>query len=353
MEAKDTAALTHAADTTHAAGGEGAQPAQQSIFWRLLDPHSKEAAIGDHHAVQFKPFGELALPYFFWDKDGFHSFANEHAVEENGSYELSATGRASRKDGSPITLDMSVTSNVFFLALASVVLVIVLRIAAGRAKRSMVPKGIGNVVEALVVFVRQDIIAPNIEEPWGTRLLPYFLTVFFFIMMVNILGLLPFGHTATGSINVTVALAFFTFLVTQYVGIRAMGVKNYFKHLLAGVPEMDLALPMKIFLVAIMLVIEVVGLFTKPVALAIRLFANMTAGHIIIVSLIGLTFLFHSVVVGVFVSTPFALFVYLLEIFVALLQAYVFSTLSAVFIGMMAHTEHHDEGHGHHASAAH
>ena len=347
MEARDTMSQTTAADSTHAGGAEAAAPQNTNVFWRLLDAKSPETALGDHHSLQFKPFAEVPLPYFFWDQDGFHSFSGEKAVEESGTYEVNATGKASRKDGKSIGLDMSITSNVFFLSLAAVILFIVLRISAAKAKKSLVPSGIRNVVEVLMVFVRDDIIQPNLPEPYATSLLPYFLTVFFFIMTVNLVGLLPWGHTATGSINVTVALALCTFVITQIVGIRAMGVKAFFKHLLAGVPEMELAVGMKIFLILIMFVIEVVGLFTKPVALAIRLFANMTAGHIIIVSLIGLTFLFHSLVVGAFVTVPFALFVFLLEIFVATLQAYIFTTLSAVFIGMMAHTEHeaHVEDH--------
>ncbi len=356
MEAKDSVVQT---GTAAAPGISQEAPQSTNIFWRLLDPNSKETVLGDHHSLQFKPLAEIPLPYFFWDKDGFHSFASEKTVEENGAYEVSATGKASRKDGTPISLDVSITSNVFFLLFASIILFVVLRISAMSAKKSLVPKGIRNVVEVLIVFVRDDVIAPNLSEPYATSLLPYFLTVFFFIMTVNLVGLLPWGHTATGSINVTVALALCTFVVTQIVGIRAMGVKAFFKHLLAGVPEMELALGMKLFLLLIMFVIEFIGLFTKPVALAIRLFANMTAGHIITVSLIGLTFLFHSFWVGAFVSVPFSLFVFLLEIFVALLQAYIFTTLSAVFIGMMAHSEHeeHNEAHeaanGDHPVAAH
>jgi len=341
MEAKDSLSQT-AADTAHAGG---AAPANTNVFWRLLDPNSKETALGDHHSLQFKPLGEVPLPYFFWDKDGFHSFSGEKAVEESGTYEVNATGKASRKDGKPISLDMSITSNVFFLSLSAVLVFVVLRFSASRAKKSLVPRGLRNMVEVLIVFVRDDIIAPNLPEPYATSLLPYFLTVFFFIMMVNLCGLLPWGHTATGSINVTAALAVCTFFITQVVGIRVMGVKHYFKHLTAGLLEMEVSPFMKGFLLLIMVPIEIMGLFTKPFALAIRLFANMTAGHIIIVSLIGLTFLFHSMVVGAFVTVPFALFVFLLEIFVATLQAYIFTTLSAVFIGMMAHTEHEEHVH--------
>jgi len=197
----------------------------------------------------------------------------------------------------------------------------------------------------LIVFVRDDIIAPNVAEPYGTMLLPYFLTVFFFLMLVNLCGLLPWGHTATSSLEITAALAVCTFFVTQFIGIRSQGIKTFLLHLTGGLHEMELSIFMKGFLLLIMVPIEIMGLFTKPFALAIRLFANMTAGHIIIFSLVGLTFLFHSLLVGAFVTVPFALFVYFLEIFVAVLQAYIFTTLSAVFIGMMAHSGHDEHVH--------
>lgn len=345
MEAKDS--------VVQAASGAGQEaPAQPNVFNEMF------GFLGNHHSLDFTPFGKVQLPYMFWDNGSFHVFGSEHALEESGVYtvnrdektEASPTaekGKIERLDKKHIGLDLSITSNLFFLMLASLILVIVLRISAMKAKKSLVPKGIRNVVEVLIVFVRDDIITPNLPEPFATSLLPYFLTVFFFIMTVNLCGLLPFGHTATGSLEVTAALAMCTFLITQFVGIRSMGIKTYLLHLTGGLLEMEIGAPMKIFLLLIMVPIEIMGLFTKPFALAIRLFANMTAGHIIILSLIGLTFLFHSVIVGAFVTVPFSLFVFLLEIFVALLQAYIFTTLSAVFIGMMVHEEHeaHVENH--------
>jgi F-type H+-transporting ATPase subunit a len=128
--------------------------------------------------------------------------------------------------------------------------------------------------------------------------------------------------------------------------MRSMGVKGYVLHLTGGLHEMELPMALKIILILIMIPIEIMGLFTKPFALAIRLFANMTAGHIVIVSLIGLAFLFKSVLVGSFVSVPFALFINLLELLVAFLQAYIFTMLSALFIGMMVHEHAHEEAHG-------
>ncbi|MEP7235421.1 MAG: F0F1 ATP synthase subunit A, partial [Ignavibacteriota bacterium] len=201
-----------------------------------------------------------------------------------------------------------------------------------------------NLIETIVVYVRDEIVYPNIERKWADRLMPYFLTVFFFIFMINVLGLFPLTKTPTGNLAVTVTLAVCTFFLTQIMGIRTMGLGEYLKHFTGGLHEMDIPLFMKIILIAIMVPIEFVGLFTKPFALTMRLFANMTAGHIVIGALIGLAILFQSVIAGFAVSVPFALFIYLLEILVAALQAFIFTILSALFVGMMVH-EHHEGEH--------
>jgi F-type H+-transporting ATPase subunit a len=157
------------------------------------------------------------------------------------------------------------------------------------------------------------------------------LTVFFFILTCNFIGLIPFGATATGNIAVTATLATISFFVIQLGGIMKNGLFGYFKGLLPhGLPT---------WLIPIMFIVELLGLFTKPFALAIRLFANMTAGHIVILALLGLIFILRTYVV-VPVSISFALFIYLLEILVALIQAYIFTMLSSLFIGMAYHQEH-------------
>ncbi len=315
--------------------------------------------LGNHHTVNFMPFGELPLPYIFFDQGSLHVYASSESLKESGVYTtnvdakfdpqhlietspLAEKGAALRVDGKPIGLDLSITSNLFFLGFAAVMLVIVLRIAGSKAKKSLVPSGIRNLVEVLIVFVRDDIVTPNVAEPYGSALLPYFLTIFFFVLFANLTGLLPWAHTPTSSIEVTAALALCTFFITQVIGIWTMGIKTFLLHLTAGLHEMELSIVMKALLLLIMVPIELMGIFTKPFALCIRLFANMSAGHIIIISLICLALLFHSVIVGVFVTVPFAIFVYLLEIFVATLQAYIFTILSALFIGMMAHTAHEE-----------
>lgn len=205
--------------------------------------------------------------------------------------------------------------------------------------RETAPRGLlQNMLETLVLLVRDDIARPAIGAK-ADRYLPYLLSAFFFILTCNLLGLVPFGATATSNLMVTAVLAVFTFVLTQ-VG----GTKDYWMHILwpPGVPT---------FVKPILIPVEIMGIFTKPFALAIRLFANMTAGHLVILSLIGLIFSFANLFgdgagYGVApVSVAFALFIYLLELLVSFIQAYVFTMLSALFIGMAV--EEHD--HGHHA----
>lgn len=242
--------------------------------------------------------------------------------------------------GSPV-IDLSITRHlVFALIAAIIVLVLALRMAARYRHgvgRTSAPKGmLQNGFEALFVFVRDDIARPNIGAK-ADKFLPYLLTAFSFILVANLIGLLPWGATATSNIAVTAVLALFTFLATQ-----VFASKDHWKHVFwpPGMPFL-----MKLILIPV----EIMGLFIKPFALAIRLFANMTAGHLVILSFIGLIFTFAQLfgpVAGFLVSPVsvlFALFVYVLELLVAFLQAYVFTMLSAIFIGMsVAEHAHHD-----------
>lgn len=226
--------------------------------------------------------------------------------------------------------DISLTKHVIFMWIAMLILIITFRYVAKSYKKSLIPKGVTNFTETLVLFVRDDIARPTIGKGFE-KFLPYLLTVFFFILTCNFLGLLPYGSTATGNISVTATLAIISFFVIQIGGIWKNGFFGYFKGLLPhGLP---------VWLIPIMFVVELLGLVTKPFALAIRLFANMTAGHIVILALLGLIFILHTYVV-VPVSIAFALFIFLLEILVALIQAYIFTMLSSLFIGMAVHQEH-------------
>ncbi len=251
-----------------------------------------------------------------------------------------------------VVIDLSITKHLFFAWLGMLIVLGLILPVAGRYRRGVgrdtAPRGLlQNLIESLVLFVRDDVVRPALGDKTD-RYLPYLLTAFFFILTCNLLGLVPFGATATSNIMVTAVLATFTFIVTQLGG-----TKDYWKHILwpPGVPA---------FVKPILIPVEILGLFTKPFALAVRLFANMTAGHLVILSLIGLIFAFTDMMgegVGLGVSpvaVGFALFIYVLELLVSFIQAYVFTMLSALFIGMaVAEHEHHHEPHdAHHEGAA-
>ncbi len=227
------------------------------------------------------------------------------------------------------TLDLSITMNVLMLLIAAIVLIVILIYAANRNKKSVVPVGIGNAIEVIMVFVRDDIVIPAMGES-GVKFLPFFFSMFFFVLFSNYMGLIPYMHTPTGSVSTTASLAAVTFVMTQVHGIKNNGFFGYFKGLIPpGVP---------IYVLPVMVIIEFIALLTKPFALCIRLFANMTAGHIVILAFISLIFTLGYVMVPV--SIAFSLFIYLLEILVGLLQAYIFTILSALFIGMAIHQDH-------------
>jgi F-type H+-transporting ATPase subunit a len=232
--------------------------------------------------------------------------------------------------------DISITKHVVMLWVVSAILLIVFSIVGSKYKKMtprQAPKGLVNAMEALVEFIRTDVAKANIGAGYE-KYLTYLLTVFFFILLCNLLGLVPYGATATGNINVTLTLATFTFFITQVAALKAHGLKGYLAHLTGGTHPA---------LWIIMIPIEFIGLFTKPVALTIRLFANMTAGHIVILSLIFISFILKSYAVAVAMSVPFSIFIYLLELFVAFLQAFIFTMLSSLFIGLASAHEGHDE----------
>lgn len=228
-------------------------------------------------------------------------------------------------------IDMSITKHVVMMWAAALIVFLLLLSLRRHRNRGMVPSGLSNALEAMVAFVRDDIAIPNIGAHDAHRFLPFLLTAFFFILSCNLLGMVPYAATATGNINVTAGLAICAFIAIQAGGIIHNGFFGYFRGLVPhGLPPL---------LLPIMIPIEFLGLFTKPFALCVRLFANMTAGHIIILSLLGLIFILQSLAVAP-ISVLFAVAVSLLELFVAFMQAYIFTMLSAVFIGMAVHQEH-------------
>lgn len=222
------------------------------------------------------------------------------------------------------------TKHSFFMVVVALILVFIFTSVARSYKKSLVPKGFVNFFEILIIFVRDEIAKPTIGHGYQ-KFVPYLLTAFFFILFSNFLGLIPFTATVTSNIAVTATLATISFFVIQIGGMQKNGIGGYFKGLIPhGIPWP---------LLFIMAPIEILGLFTKPFALALRLFANMTAGHIVIYALFSLIFVTKSWGMAGF-SFFLALFVYLLEILVALLQAYIFTMLSSLFIGMAVHQDH-------------
>lgn len=249
----------------------------------------------DSHTLDFEPFFSIQLPHF----------------------EL-------------FGIDISITKYIFFMWLVALILFLVLYVASRKYKSTLIPKGISNLVEITVLFVRDEIVKPTIGKGYE-RFLPYLLTVFFFILLSNFFGLIPYAVTITGNIAVTAALAAISFIAIQLGGIKSHGAWGYFKGLIpAGMPR---------WILIILIPLEILGLFTKPFALCIRLFANMIAGHVVILSLLGLIFILQTAFVAP-VSIAFAIFIYLLELLVALIQAYIFTILTSLFIGMAVHQEH-------------
>ncbi|PIQ61665.1 MAG: ATP synthase F0 subunit A [Bacteroidetes bacterium CG12_big_fil_rev_8_21_14_0_65_60_17] len=306
--------------------------------------------------MDFSPIGKLELPRIFVTSSadeglGIDFFLTSTAAVERGGYAATwdtAQGEGRYYEahltppgGGHVLVDMSITRHLVFAWIGMLIVWLLFTHIAKMYKagigRETAPRGLlQNMLETLILVIRDDIARPSIGAK-SDRYLPYLLTAFFFILTCNLLGLVPFGATATSNLMVTAVLATFTFVLTQ-VG----GTKDYWMHILwpPGVPT---------FVKPILIPVEILGIFTKPFALAIRLFANMTAGHLVILSLIGLIFSFANLFgdgagYGVApVSVAFSLFIYLLELLVSFIQAYVFTMLSALFIGMAV--EEHDHGH--------
>jgi F-type H+-transporting ATPase subunit a len=236
-------------------------------------------------------------------------------------------------------LDISPTRHVVMLWIAAtlciVTTLVALRAHNKRTASGKAPSGFGNGLEALVLYLRNEVVLPNVGAH-GNGYVPYLLTLFFFILFANLLGLVPYGATATGNISVTATLAIVTFIVIELAGMKAQG-KAYINTIVFWPHEMSL--PMKIFISPILTPIELLGKFTKPFALAIRLFANMTAGHVVLLALISLIFTFARWVI-VPIPVAMALAISFLELFVAFLQAFIFTLLSSVFIGLIREGGH-------------
>lgn len=291
---------------------------------------------------------EFPLPVILVD-NGLHVFSSakfhhgEEVVESKGNfyklyhnkiYKTDASGTITYDESHhPVNLkplDLSITKNVFSIILFSILIFYLFTKFAKSYAKGAIPNKLGLFLEPLVLFVRDEIAIPNIGEKHYQKYMSYLLTVFFFIWFINLAGLTPLGINVTGNIAVTFALALMTFLITQFTS-----KKEYWKHIfwMPGVP-----VPMKFILAPI----ELLGVFIKPFALMIRLYANMTAGHIVLMSLIGLLYIFQNWFArGAFLGLTF--FLSIIELLVAFLQAYIFTMLTALYFGgAVAEHEHHD-----------
>jgi F-type H+-transporting ATPase subunit a len=312
---------------------------KEVIFEHISDAHS------------WHMFGKvsLPLPIILYTDKGFEIFSSEKVEPKEESKPSIYQGAyysytldhnkiiVVNNNGTPDAAankkvwDFSITRNVASMWMAIIVLIIVFSsvTSAYGKRKGKAPKGLQSFLEPIILFVRDDVAIPNIGVK-HTRYMTLLLTIFFFILINNLFGLVPFfpgGYNLTGNTAVTITLAFIVFVVITF-----SGNKYYWKHIFT--PDIPL------WLYPIMVPVEIIGIFSKPIALLIRLFANITAGHIVVLSLISLIFIFNSLWISP-VSIVFVVFMDLIELLVAFLQAYIFTMLSALFIGMAVEEHHH------------
>ena len=335
----------HATNDAHAPKEEGFNP-NELIMHHIADSHGWHILDWDGHAVS------IPLPVILWTNDGLvvfsssefhHDTEGHHVVNAGGQQFVNKHEKIYYAGSEDKPLDFSITKNVLSLIMGAVLIVLIFLSAARfyAKNTNKAPRGLASFVEPLILFVRDDIARGAIPEKHLNRFVPYLLTLFFFIWVNNLLGLVPFfpgGANLTGNIAVTLVLAAFTLIITN-----VNGTKDYWMHIvwMPGVPT-----PLK----PILALIELIGVFTKPFSLMIRLFANITAGHILVLSLVSLIFIFESVWISPG-SIILTLFISTLELLVAALQAYVFTMLTAMSFGAAVEEHHHDDhahAEGHH-----
>jgi F-type H+-transporting ATPase subunit a len=302
--------------------------------------------VADHDYFK-TPLGKIYLPrIFYWEtaegNTQLSAFSSTKKALNSNAFIENEEGSIVPAGGGKIKIDFSITSHLLYYWFGMGLAVLLTILAANRYKkgvgRDVEPKGtFQNIFEVLFVFIRDDVARDNIDLNKYEKYVPFLFTMFMGISFMNLFGLLPWAATATADLTVTATLAFVTFLITQF-----SGTKDHWAHVFwfPGVPT---------WVRAILTPVEILGLFTKPFALAIRLFANMLSGKIMIIAILGLVFIFADLFgsiagygVGIF-SVALTVVLYALKVFVALLQAYIFTLLSAVFIGMAAEDHHHDE----------
>ncbi|WP_298340663.1 F0F1 ATP synthase subunit A [uncultured Algibacter sp.] len=338
--------FSFAKEEKHEGEGDIKTEIKEYINHHLLDSHDFSLTSYTNGAGEHKYIG-FPLPVILWD-NGLKIFSSskfhhgESVAEVNGEYytlfhnkvyKTDAAGTINLDDDHHPTnikpIDFSITKNVFTIFLVGLLMFVMFSRMAKKYKTGSIPRGMGRFLEPIILYIRDDIAVPNIGEKKYKRYMPYLLTVFFFIWIINLLGLTPLGVNVTNNIAVTLALALITYFLTTFTAN-----KNYWGHIfwMPGVPT-----PMKIILAPI----ELLGTIIKPFSLMIRLYANITAGHIVLMSIIGLMFIFKNWI-GSSLSFGLAFALSLLELLVAALQAYIFTMLSALYFGS-AVEEHHED----------
>lgn len=339
----------HTAKGEHHGGGDIKAEIKAHINHHVLDSHDFTLFSDNESGTHFG----FPLPVILWD-NGVQFFSSAkfdhgHAVaESNGNYyaighhdgkiyKTDASGTLNEDAKGHITnvrpLDFSITKSVLSIIFVALLMFLLFRsLAKSYAKNGGVAAGAGRIFEPLVVYVRDEIAIPNIGHKHHRKYMGYLLTIFFFILFLNLFGLTPLGVNVTGNITITFSLAILTFLITNLTAN-----KYYWGHIfwMPGVPY-----PMRIILAPI----ELLGVVIKPFSLMIRLYANIFAGHIVLMSIIGLMFIFKSWI-GSSLSLALAFVLSILEILVAFLQAYIFTMLSALYFGAAVEEHHHEEGH--------
>ena len=273
---------------------------------------------------------------FYYDDNMVEKGGKTYKMYHEKIYETDASGTLNMdEEGHPtnrMPLDFSITKNVVMMLVGGLLLLLMFGAVARSYKKDMVPRGLAGFLEPLVIFVREDIAKPNIG-PKYKRFMPYLLTLFFFIWILNLTGLMPGAANASGNIAFTLVLATITFLV-----VNVNGNKTYWQHIFDPLKG-QMPWYGKLAIYPILVPVEILGIFTKPIALMVRLFANITAGHIIVLSFVSLIFIMQSIAVAP-ASIALTLFINVLELLVAALQAYIFTLLTALFIGMAVEEAH-------------
>ena len=319
---------------------EGEFKAGKMIMEHVVDNHEWHIATVGHTHIS------VPLPIILLYEGKLYSFWSSKFHNESHTYNgftLEEGKIISAEDHDKAVYDFSITKVVFAILFSCLLLLWIFISVANRYKRNPkeAPKGMQSLLEPLIIFIRDDIAKNSIGEKKYEKFMPFLLTIFFFIFLNNLLGIIPFfpgGANVTGSIAVTMVLAVFTFIITTF-----SGNKHYWVDIVntPGVPWW-LKMP-----IPLMPIVEIIGIITKPFVLMIRLFANITAGHIIILGFISLIFIFGAISEGIgygvsVVSVAFVIFMNLLELLVAFIQAYVFTLLSALYFGLATIEPEHD-----------